>query len=267
MPALARSSRVCLTASMRCLLGLVVMVCLSSFAQAVELLGAPQVQVTAASAILTWQTDVACGTRVQYGFSADKLEQKSEGPVTAQHEVTLSNLKAGTVYHYSLGSARQRLHSGTFETSGASSVAVAPSAPPAPSRKSILDKVIGLLGPDEKPVAKSPATPTQPRAPPTHQTWGRMETLQDHFVRHGPDFQSRSADDYAAQAWLFLQRAKQGHLPMKWDDGEGTLRVFDPQTRAFAAYNREGRTKTFFRPGNSSYWQRQPGRPISSLPF
>jgi pyocin large subunit-like protein len=49
---------------------------------------------------------------------------------------------------------------------------------------------------------------------------------------------------------------------MKLDDTDGTLRVFDPKTRAFAAYNEGGRTKTFFKPESASYWQRQPGRPV-----
>lgn len=50
---------------------------------------------------------------------------------------------------------------------------------------------------------------------------------------------------------------------MKLDDTDGTLRVFDPQTHAFAAYNAAGRTKTFFKPESAGYWQRQPGRAIT----
>ena len=38
------------------------------------------------------------------------------------------------------------------------------------------------------------------------------------------------------------------------------LRVYDPSTGAFAAYNLDGTTKTYFKPNNPSYWQRQPGR-------
>lgn len=268
MPVLAIRWLVCLTAGMRHLFGLVVMLCLSSLAQAVELLGPPQVQIQATTATLTWKTDVACGTRVSYGLATGKADQKAEGPVTALHEVSLTGLKAGATYQYTLGSARQQLHAGRFEVPG-SETATAPPAASAPARKSILDKVFGILSPEDKPASKAPATTVQSRAPPTRETWGRMDTLQDHFVRHGPDFQSRSPDEYAAQAWLLLQRGKRGELPMKWDDADGTLRVFDPQTRAFAAYNRQGMTKTFFRPGNPSYWQRQPGREVkaSNLPF
>jgi pyocin large subunit-like protein len=96
-----------------------------------------------------------------------------------------------------------------------------------------------------------------------------MVTLQDHYERHGADFASKSADDYAAQAWHFLQRAKREALPMKEDETDGTIRVWDPKTRSFAAYTERGRTRTYFRPNNSSYWDRQPGRPIkpADLPF
>ncbi len=37
---------------------------------------------------------------------------------------------------------------------------------------------------------------------------------------------------------------------------------FDPKTRAFAAYNRDGTTRTFFKPNSRDYFDRQPGRPV-----
>ncbi|MCW0219712.1 MAG: hypothetical protein OJI67_15415 [Prosthecobacter sp.] len=239
-----------------------------SLAQAVELISEPQVKIADQTVTLLWKTDVACGTRVRYGLAEEKLEMKVEGGVTDNHEIELRDLKADTTYHYSLGSARQTLHTGSFKVLGKSE-ATAPEISSTPERKSILAKVMGIFNSEEKPATVEPASKAQPRAPPTRETWGRMETLRDHFDRHGADFQCRDSDDYAAQAWFLLQRGKAGQLPMKWDDTDGTLRVFDPQTRAFAAYNRDGTTKTFFRPNNASYWQRQPGRPIKStnLPF
>ncbi|TDU81451.1 hypothetical protein EI77_00760 [Prosthecobacter fusiformis] len=239
-----------------------------SLAHGVELLGEPKVTVTGTTATLQWKTDVACGTRVSYGPTADQLTQKAEGPVTAAHEVVLQDLKQGSTYHYSLGSARQRLHAGSFLVTGGGDVAVPPKAE-APARKSVLEQMREVFTPGPKPAPQAPATMAQPRAPPTQVTWGRMETLRDHFERHGPDFKSRNPDEYAAQAWQHLQRGRAGEVWMKWDESDGTLRVFDPKTRAFAAYNRDGTTKTFFRPGNPSYWDRQPGRPIqaSKLPF
>jgi pyocin large subunit-like protein len=45
----------------------------------------------------------------------------------------------------------------------------------------------------------------------------------------------------------FLQRARAEGLPAKVDE-YGILRVFDPKTRSFAAHNRNGTPKTFFKP-------------------
>ncbi len=93
------------------------------------------------------------------------------------------------------------------------------------------------------------------------QTWGRPETLPDHFARHGSDFHARDAEDYAAQATAFLQRAKAIGLPAK-RDRDGSLRVYDRATDTFGAYNGDGTTKTFFKPGSPSYFERQPGEPV-----
>lgn len=92
-------------------------------------------------------------------------------------------------------------------------------------------------------------------------TWGNPGSLRDHFERHGRDFSARNPDDYARMATEFLQRAKADGLPAKVDDG-GTIRVFDPRSGAFGAYNRNGTTKTFFKPGSNGYFDRQPGRRV-----
>lgn len=224
-------------------------------AHAVEILGAPQVQTATDSATIMWRTDVACGTRIQYGLNTAQLGQKAEGSVASAHEITLRGLAPGTTYYFRVGSARTQLAGGSFTTLGAASAAT-----PTPS---ILRRVLSAILPGEKPPAPA-ATPTAPTtpAPPTRQTWGHLDSLQDHFDRHGRDFKAVSPDDYAAQAWRFLQRARSTSLPMKLDDTDGTLRVFDPSTRAFAAYNSAGKTKTYFKPESASYWQRQPGRVV-----
>lgn len=227
-------------------------------ARAVELKGQPQVTTTAKGAKITWKTDVDCGTRLEYGLNAAQLSRKAEGPVSSLHEVALEGLAAGTTYHFSLGSARTKLATGTFTTGGA-----APAASPQPS---FMRRVLDAIAPEKKSTdsprsgAATQALPS--KAPPTRQTWGYLDSLQDHFDRHGRDFGSQSPDEYAAQAWLFLQRARAESLPTKVDDTDGTLRVFDPKTRTFAAYNRTGRTKTFFKPDSPGYWERQPGRAL-----
>lgn len=218
-------------------------------AQAVEIIGEPQVQATANAATITWKTDVDCGTRLQYGLNAAQLNQKADGAVSSAHQITLAGLAPGTTYHYSVGSARAKLASGSFTTSVSANAAA-----PQPS---LMRRVLDAITPDKK------SAPVAASVPPTRQTWGHLDSLQDHFDRHGSDFSAKSPDDYAAQAWSFLQRARAESLPMKLDDTDGTLRVFDPKTRAFAAYNDAGRTKTFFKPESSGYWQRQPGRSVT----
>ena len=228
-----------------------VVVISGAWAHAVELVGSPEVSASATGATVHWTTDIPCGTRLSYGLNAAQLNQKAEGTVTADHTITLGSLSAGTTYYYSLGSARQQLATGTFTTSGN-----APAANPAPS---IVRRLLDVITPEKKPAPKA-AIPAQ--APPARQTWANLASLQDHFDRHGRDFSSTSPEDYAAQAWRFLQRARDGSLQMKLDATDGTVRIFDPKTRAFAAFNESGRTKTFFKPESPSYWQRQPGRPV-----
>lgn len=253
---------------MRRLLSFLLLLCLTSAAMAVELVSGPKITQEAGQATFRWVTDTPCGGRLSHGTSPGRLDQKVTGPVTAEHVLTLTGLPASGTVFYELGSARQRLAAGSFVISQAAPVKT--EAEPAP--KPLLDRVLDALRPAmDRPATPPPAAKTAPpaRTPPTRATWGRMDTLQDHFDRHGVDFRSQSPDDYAAQAWQFLQRARAGGLPMKWDDADDTLRVYDPATRAFAAYNRDGRTKTYFRPNSPTYWQRQPGRPIqpAQLPF
>lgn len=134
----------------------------------------------------------------------------------------------------------------------------------------VLAAILGiswLVGQREKAPTSAPApVPTETRAPTAkpgsaRQTWGHIDTLADHFARHGRDFHARDADDYAAQAAAFLQRAKTNGLPAK-RDADGSLRIFDPGTGAFGAYNANGTTRTYFKPGSPGYFDRQPGTPI-----
>lgn len=215
-------------------------------------MGNRRTKTTANTATIQWRTDVECGTRLQFGLNPAALDRKAEGAVTRDHTLQLEALTPATTYYFSVGSARAKLATGSFTTAGG-----APVAAPQPS---LIRRVLNVITPEKK---EAPTAVPQ-QAPPTRQTWGHLDSLQDHFERHGGDFSSKSPDDYAAKAWLFLQRARAENLPMKLDDTDRTLRVFDPATRVFAAYNGAGKTKTFFKPDNPSYWQRQPGRTVQA---
>ncbi len=96
----------------------------------------------------------------------------------------------------------------------------------------------------------------------TAQTWANPASLPDHFARHGADFGARNPEDYARLAAQFLQRAKAEGLPAKVDNS-GVLRIYDSRSGSFGAYNADGTTKTFFKPGSAEYFDRQPGRPVN----
>ena len=92
----------------------------------------------------------------------------------------------------------------------------------------------------------------------TTRTWSNPRSLDDHFERHGRDFSAKNADEYARMAADFFRRATAEGLPAKVDNA-GTIRVFDPRTGTFGAYNADRTTKTFFKPGSNDYFDRQPG--------
>ena len=222
------------------LTALLIALLLASGALAAELLGPAQVApVSPNSVTVRWRTDVPTGSRVGYGLAAEAANQHAEGALTDAHEVTLTGLQPGTQYFFNVGTARKKLGSGEFTTSGSATSAHAPAS--------------------TSPVAK---TNTAPKAPPTRETWGSPASLPDHFARHGADFGAKDADDYARMAWEFRERARAERLPTKLDE-TGVRRVFDPKTGAFAAYNRDGTTKTFFKPGSPGYFERQPGRVVA----
>ena len=228
-----------------------------SGASAVDLPAPPWVEgVTGTSATVRWYTEVPTGTRVHYGVEPNRLTKLVEGGVGTMHEVTLQGLRPGTTYFFSVGTARKLLATGNFATLSS------PGSGTAPASSSPLAKVRGLLGrlfgEAETAVPPAPA-PVAERLPPAAVTWGDLASLPDHFDRHGADFGARSAEDYAAHAWRFRQRARAGGLLVKVDD-DGVQRVFDPATGAFAAYNPGGTTKTYFKPGSRDYFNRQPGR-------
>lgn len=221
---------------------------------AASIVGAPQVAALSPTSVtVSWRTDVPTGTRVTYGLAAERLDLSAEGPLTDAHAVKLDGLQKGRRYYYSVGTARKTLATGQFTMASSPAASAAPaSASPAspPPPKSALARIF------------TPAAPAE--APSSRTTWGNPGSLQDHFDRHGADFAARSPEDYAAQAWRLRQRARGGGLLVKVD-ADGVQRVFDPATGAFAAYNRDGTTKTFFKPGSRDYFTRQPGQPAKTV--
>ncbi len=124
-------------------------------------------------------------------------------------------------------------------------------ASPAPA-----EQVVSTAEPESTPSEQAAAGQALEEDEDTH--WGNPKTLQDHFDRHGADFKAKNPDDYARQAHAFFLAREQYQVKV---DTDGSIRVFDPKTRAFAAYNRDGTTKTFFKPSDGqAYFDHQPGK-------
>jgi hypothetical protein len=209
--------------------------CLAFRAFAVQITREPSVDITPTNAVVRWSTDVGCGSRVQFGNARDHLDRRRDGEVAENHTVTLHGLKPGTEYWYTVGTFRIPLATNRFFTP---------------------------LEPGESRARIDGVATEAVKVPAAKATWGSPGSLQDHFDRHGKDFGAADADAYAAKAWLFLREARAGHHKAKIDDA-GNLRVYDPATRSFAAYNRNGTTKTFFKPGRRDYFDDQPGKPAT----
>ena len=61
----------------------------------------------------------------------------------------------------------------------------------------------------------------------------------------------------------YVKEHPAGKVKMALADIDGVLRVYDPATRSFGAYNRDGTTRTFFKPGRRNYFADQPGTPVN----
>ncbi|MGH7707907.1 MAG: hypothetical protein ACREM8_14410 [Vulcanimicrobiaceae bacterium] len=99
--------------------------------------------------------------------------------------------------------------------------------------------------------------------------WGRPGTLADHVARHGGDFGTHDPVRYARLAHDFIERAEHpgNGLEIKVGEGDGAIRVFNPRSDAFGAYNADDSTRTFFKPGGGQrYFDRQPGRIVPVAP-
>jgi hypothetical protein len=172
------------------------------------------------------------------------MVRRADGEQGVNHSAMLPALEPGTKWFFTVGTARVPLATNSF---------VVP-------RKAVNEAANSTTS-----TATSPSIRADPpsRAPPTRETWGYLPSLTDHFERHGRDFNAKDADEYARMAWEFQQRARAQGLPTKVDS-DGVKRIYDPKSGAFAAYNPNGTTKTFFKPNSRNYFDRQPGVLVKS---
>ena len=99
-------------------------------------------------------------------------------------------------------------------------------------------------------------------------SWGRADTLTDHFERHGPDFGAKDEADYASKASQFKTDALNNLSSELRVSNDGIVRLYDPATNTFGSYNPDGTTKTFYKPidgrpywdVNAPRWGDEPGK-------
>ncbi len=107
---------------------------------------------------------------------------------------------------------------------------------------------------------------------------GNPGKFQEHLDRHGKHFNVKSGKDLNRQALKFRSEGIKQKLPMV-EDKNGVLRIYDPKTNRFGAYNPDKTWKTYMKPKDNNpikgqeYYQRvvektvnEGGKVINQLP-
>lgn len=242
------------------------------FADEVHLVGTPRLEIHTNQVVLRWSTDQETGTSVLFGPTTERPTRRIKGKVGVNHVVELPGLESGIRYRVILGTARSPLQTNEFvlpsgTSNGATAVTLAVVIPP---HLAGLPTVGASNTPPEfldLPVRSTNTATSLSKlpisghlsAPPARETWFHPETVHEQFRRHGADFHARDAEDYAEKAWQFRrQAATAGFLAKK--DAKGVLRIYDPTSDTYGAYNPDGTTRTFFKPGKAGYFEHQPGK-------
>lgn len=90
--------------------------------------------------------------------------------------------------------------------------------------------------------------------------FGSQRSLEEHFQKHGGEFQARTAQEYLAHAQALRDAALSASvLELVRDDG--VITRFDRKSGTFVAFDANGRIRTCFRPENGEdYFRRQANR-------
>ena len=85
-------------------------------------------------------------------------------------------------------------------------------------------------------------------------TWGRKETLEEHYESKGKQFNVKNQNDYVKKANQFYKNRNQYDNFVGTD---GNTRVYDVNTNTLGSYNPDGTTRTFMKPRSKHYWNNQ----------
>lgn len=104
-------------------------------------------------------------------------------------------------------------------------------------------------------VGTAPASkPSRVTAP---KSWGKPETLLKHFKKHSGRLGVQTPKEYAKMANDFFKRFRLEKLPaIEYPKGE--IGIYDPHSKKFGVYNKNGTTITFYKPkAELAYFERQ----------
>ncbi len=193
--------------------------------------------------------------------------------------MTVQNLQPGATYYFALATAKKRIATGTFSRT-ADGVAIAlpagdsrhpgkPCPPPNPLQRLPPRRRLPRLRP--APGSAFPISSNARRRQrqsmrrPAGVTWGHPSSLPDHFARHGADFGARDPGGLRAHGPGSWGSARSPNIcPRRWMKRACAVSSIRSPARSPPTI-RTGTTKTFFKPGNPGYFDRQPGRLIFSL--
>jgi pyocin large subunit-like protein len=103
-----------------------------------------------------------------------------------------------------------------------------------------------------------------PSGAPIHTTaelgFGSPRSLEEHFQKHGAEFQARNASEYLAHAQA-LRDAPLSASVLELVRDDGVITRFDRKSGTFVAFDANGRIRTCFRPNDGeAYFRRQAKR-------
>jgi hypothetical protein len=85
--------------------------------------------------------------------------------------------------------------------------------------------------------------------------------LEEHFAKHGAEFNAATPQAYLALAQALRDRPAGGEV-LELVRADGVITRFDRETGAFLAFERDGVIRTFFVPNDGErYFRRQAARP------
>ncbi len=93
---------------------------------------------------------------------------------------------------------------------------------------------------------------------PAATTWGRADSLADHFARYGGDFGAATEAEYAERGSGLFQSGLREGLPTKINPRDGSIRIYDAVAHSWPPCRATGHRAGRLRPSSVSRNPRTP---------